>query len=100
MQLSKIEYQTTKSFETLNNLCTSDIPSLKETVSQLESKSRSHDLTLDDNVTQVTLMKRSIEEAFGRIGSLDRFTDRSLPVLIDQSISTYLQEFLSVPDKL
>ena len=41
-----------------------------------------------------------VEEAFGRIGSLDRFTDRSLPVLIDQSISTYLQEFLSVPDKL
>ena len=59
-----------------------------------------HSMTLEDNRFQMELMNSHIEEAFFRLRALDVYVDHTLPIQIDLTVSAYLQEFLSVPDKL
>lgn len=67
---------------------------------KLEKKTSTHDLTLDDCYNQLKVLKGYLDSSNERIGNIEGYIDRALPLQVNMSISDYLSEFLSVPDRL
>lgn len=77
-----------------------EMPRLIEAVNSMQTSVSAHTMTLEDNRFQMELLNAHMEEAFFRLKALDVFVDQTLPIQLDLTVSAYLQEFLSVPDKL